>query len=73
MPRTRAKKRKRCSFWAEPRSAPDGEGRSARTSSTEDGSTRPLAERLEPFSTQDEVAVLGTLGERRGTNEVEAR
>ena len=44
----------------------------ARTSITDDGSTRPLAERLkpEPFCTQDEVAVPGTLAGRMGTNEV---
>ncbi len=44
----------------------------ARTSITEDGSTRPLAERLkpEPSGTQDKVAVLGTLAGRMGTNEV---
>jgi hypothetical protein len=36
----------------------------ARTSITEDGSTRPLAERLqpEPSGTQDKVAVLGCAG-----------
>jgi hypothetical protein len=39
---------------------------------TEDGSTRPLAERLEPepLGTQGKVAVLGTLAGRMGTNEI---
>jgi hypothetical protein len=39
---------------------------------TDDGSTRPLAERLqpEPFCTRDKVAILGTLTGRMGTNEV---
>jgi len=57
------------------RSAQYGEGRIARTSITEDGSTRPLAERLkpEPFSTWNKVAVLGTLVGRMGTNEASAR
>jgi len=42
------------------------------TSTTDDGSTHPLAERLKPgpFRTQKEVAVLGILTERMGTNEV---
>jgi hypothetical protein len=44
----------------EPRSASQGEGHTARTSTTDDASTRPLAERLKPgpFRAQDEVAVL---------------
>src|SRR2546421_6756974 len=54
------------------RSASQGEGHTARISTTDDGSTHPLAERLkpEPFRTQKEVAVLGILAERVGINEV---
>ena len=65
------KRRKRCSLRLAS-SAQYGEGSIARTSITSDGSTRPLAERLkpEPFCTQDNVAVLGILTERTGTNEV---
>jgi hypothetical protein len=39
---------------------------------TEDASTRPLAEHLKPgpFRAQDEVAVLGTLTEWMGSNEL---
>ena len=71
MPRKRVKSQSVVAC-GEPRSAQYGEGRIARTSITEDGSTRPLAERLqpEPFCTQDEVAVPGTLAERMGANEV---
>ena len=74
MPRKRAKKPKRCSLRLAS-SAQYGESRIARTSITDDGSTRPLAERLkpEPFCIQDEVAVLGTLAERMGTDEVSSR
>src|SRR6059058_3368033 len=65
---------KRCSLRLAS-SAQEGEGRIARTSITEDGSTHPLAERLrpEPFCTWNKVAVLGTLAERMGTNEVSLR
>ncbi len=65
---------KRCSLRLAS-SAQYGEGSIARTSITEDGSTRPLAERLkpEPSGTQDKVAVMGTLAGRMGTNEVSAR
>jgi hypothetical protein len=68
------RKRKRCSLRPAS-SAQEGESRIARTSITEDGSTRPLAERLqpEPFRTQNEVAMLNTLAERMGTNEVSGR
>ncbi len=71
---TAGRKRKRCSLRSAS-SAQYGEGRIARTSITEDGSTRPLAERLEPepFRTQNKVAILNTLAERRGTNEVSGR
>jgi hypothetical protein len=66
-----SEKRKRCSLRFAS-SAQEGESRIARTSITEDGSTHPLAERLqpEPFDTRDKVAVLSTLSERMGTNEV---
>src|SRR5207245_7545568 len=62
---------KRCSLRLAS-SAQEGESKIARTSITEDGSTHPLAERLkpEPFCTWKKVAVLGTLAERMGTNEV---
>ncbi len=71
MPRKRAKGQSVVAS-GEPRSAPYGKGRIARASITEDGSTRPLAERLEPepFCTQDEGAVPGTLAGRMGTTEV---
>ena len=66
-----SEKRKRCSLRLAS-SAQYGESRIARTLITDDGSTHPLAERLkpEPFDTQDKVAVLSTLSERMGTNEV---
>ena len=56
-------------------SASQGAGQTARISTTEDGSTHPLAERLkpEPFRTQNKVAVLGTLAGRMGTSEVSSR
>jgi len=68
---TAGKKRKRCSLRPAS-SASQGESDTARTSTTDDGSTRPLAERLqpEPFCTRDKVAILGTLTGRMGTNEV---
>ena len=62
---------KRCS----PRlasSASQGEGHTARTSTTDDASTHPLEERLRTgsFRARDEVAVSGTLTERMGSNEL---
>jgi hypothetical protein len=63
--------RKRCS-WRPASSASQGEGQTALSSITDDASTPPLTERLkpEPFRTQKEGAVVGTLAERMGTNEV---
>ena len=68
------KGRKRCSLRLAS-SASQGAGQTARISTTEDGSTHPLAERLkpEPFRTQNKVAVLGTLAGRMGTSEVSSR
>ena len=64
------KKPKRCSLRPAS-SAQYGEGRIARTSITDDASTRPLAERLEPepFCTRNKVAVRGILVGRMGANE----
>ena len=61
---------KRCSLRLAS-SAQEGEGMIARTSITEDGSTRPLAERLqpEPFCTRNKVAVRGILAGRMGASE----
>jgi len=68
---TAGKKPKRCSLRLAS-SASQGEGHTAQTSTTDDGSTHPLAERSkpEPFRTQKEVAVLGILAEGMGTSEV---
>ena len=54
------------------RSASQGEGHTARTSTTDDGSTHPLEERLRTgsFRARDKVAVLDTLTERMGSNEL---
>jgi hypothetical protein len=71
MPRKRAKGESVVAS-GKPRSASQGEGHTAQTSTTDDGSTRPLVERLKPgpFRAEDKVAVLGTLAERMGSNEL---
>jgi hypothetical protein len=68
---TKASKRpKRCSLRLAS-SASQGEGHTARTSTTEDASTHPVEERLRTGSlrARDKVAVSGTLTERMGSNE----
>jgi hypothetical protein len=69
-----SEERKRCSSRLVS-SAQYDESWIARTSITEDASTRPLAERLkpEPSGTQGKVAFLSTLVGRMGTSEVSVR
>jgi hypothetical protein len=71
MPRKRAKSESVVAS-GEPRSASQGEGQTARISTTDDVSTHPLVERLkpEPSCTRNKVAVRGILAGRMGTSEV---